>query len=951
MKKIAPLALALLVILAPAQAKPLYRLDDVLNARSVPEWRDKAVARSLESNGFVILQDQPGDTYRSHWRHFYEMYESLRYEDRPAFITSDAIMHYGHEYFDFSLEQVERHALVDLQSRMLDTLTKATRRQMRTAPSPAWRQAARANLAFLSVASALLDPHLSVPAEVSTPVRQELKLIVDASGPAASPLLGHVEDYSQYKPRGHYTDSETLERYFRAQMWLGRAYLSPKSPAALRQAALLTLAMNGPGFALWDRFDRVVAWFVGDPASVGPRQYQDLMHRVWGRTPSMVDLLDGGRIKTFQHLALKPGDLDPAFRLAGQRYVADSHILSQLCYPKVPQRSMVSGQDVMAALGSALSATVQLKSESHYPPYAAHLRAMQHWVAALPSARWTSNAYWSWLDAMRTLFQVPAHAPSFMHTPAWAAKSLNTALSAWTELRHDTILYAQSTYAEGGEGRHFVPMVLAKGYVEPQPEVYHRLGDMCRRTRLLLEQEGLLPPSVRDVGTLYETTVRRMEDISNEELSGSALSLDDYNVIREFGRVMEQVHKKVEPKPSVGGTEGASMALVADVHTDLRAGLCLEEGVGLPQEVVALVPIDGHLVAVRGAVFSHYEFTSKDRLDDHEWEAQVSSKPPPRSAWLAAATATLGPSVSHPEDNDPPWTARAANLVVRSLRQISWGRDGDTSPSISPSGGQVLFATRQGGHSQVFIGRSDGSDQMALTPPDLDADIPCWLPFECKFAFRQSGGNVTLYDYQIVEGGRGERDTGPQYPYQHGTRRIFSGLSAGATMRAFDVKPAGGADYDRDERILISDGARLSSLDPATIGPWSHRSPRSPSLSVIRAGEDGDAASNGNVVYSDGHDIYLTDVSGRKPTALTHGGGHNRFPTWSPNKAMVAFVSDRDGHDHIWVMNADGTSPVRLTQSLESDTAPVWHEASEIVFVSRRHGGVPHLWCMQLGAK
>ena len=29
-------------------------------------------------------------------------------------------------------------------------------------------------------------------------------------------------DFSQFEPRGHYTNTEQLKRYFRAMMWLGR---------------------------------------------------------------------------------------------------------------------------------------------------------------------------------------------------------------------------------------------------------------------------------------------------------------------------------------------------------------------------------------------------------------------------------------------------------------------------------------------------------------------------------------------------------------------------------------------------------------------------------------------------------------------------------------------------------------------------------------------------------
>ena len=45
-----------------------------------------------------------------------------------------------------------------------------------------------------------------------------------------------------------------------------------------------------------------------------------------------------------------------------------------------------------------------------------------------------------------------------MQSDAWLDKQLNTSLGSWTELKHDTILYAKQAYAEMGAGGHFPPL-------------------------------------------------------------------------------------------------------------------------------------------------------------------------------------------------------------------------------------------------------------------------------------------------------------------------------------------------------------------------------------------------------------------------------------------------------------------------------------------------------------
>ena len=59
-----------------------------------------------------------------------------------------------------------------------------------------------------------------------------------------------------------------------------------------------------------------------------------------------------------------------------------------------------------------------------------------------------------------------------MQSPAWVDKQLNTVLGSWSELKHDTILYAKQAYAELGGGPPPPPPLPPKGYVEPVPEFY-----------------------------------------------------------------------------------------------------------------------------------------------------------------------------------------------------------------------------------------------------------------------------------------------------------------------------------------------------------------------------------------------------------------------------------------------------------------------------------------------
>ncbi len=59
-------------------------------------------------------------------------------------------------------------------------------------------------------------------------------------------------------------------------------------------------------------------------------------------------------------------------------------------------------------------------------------------------------------------------------------------------------------------------------------------------------------------------------------------------------------------------------------------------------------------------------------------------------------------------------------------------------------------------------------------------------------------------------------------------------------------------------------------------------------------------------------------------TRLTVHDASDSFPAWSPDGRRIAFESDRDGNDEIYVMNADGSGVTRLTDNDAIDRSPAW---------------------------
>ena len=82
-------------------------------------------------------------------------------------------------------------------------------------------------------------------------------------------------------------------------------------------------------------------------------------------------------------------------------------------------------------------------------------------------------------------------------------------------------------------------------------------------------------------------------------------------------------------------------------------------------------------------------------------------------------------------------------------------------------------------------------------------------------------------------------------------------------------------------------------------------------------------------------------ISRAKPTLLrlTNSAASDVLPVWSPDGSKIAFSSNRDGKNEIYVMDANGGNLTRLTNNLADDDVPRWSpDGRRIAFDSERDG-------------
>lgn len=657
-----------------------YRVSpDLSNVTNKDRFAFSGEALSLLSkNGFLVTP--------SPMQEFFIIYEINRYDNTPNFITTDAMMHNYHLYFAHLLRTLEKDSLRPELYTLTKTMLQKSLEQYDLLKGTDWENAAKRNVAYFAVADRLLDTKSEIPSIVRSEVEAELQLISDhgkiapsavmnMGNPGADPVEILNEDYTQYIPRGHYTKSRDLKSYFQAMMWYGRMTFRASQEDETKSAALITrLLSSQKSYDSWNSIYEPTSFFVGKSDDLGFIQYYQLLTNIYGNIPSLDKLsestkqwdaflsgLDELELPALNSMPIYNEIIQPdreetvkGFRFMGQRFTPDASIFQRLIYREVKQNSegearmLPKGLDIPAAMGSETAyALLKEMGETDYIYYPENMTRLKKDIASLDTGIWTQNLYWTWMYTLKPLTEPKGEGyPSFMQNQAWTLKQLETWLGSWTELKHDTILYAKQVYAEMGGGEEPTD---DRGYVEPNPLVYGRLASLTRMTIDGLSSRGLLAEDDRKSMEELESLALQLKTISEKELAQKPLTDEEYELIRSFGGQLE--HFWLEALKDEGVDHRSAIvdnpaALIADVATDPN-GQVLEEGTGYVSNIYAVVPVDGTLRIAKGAVYSYYEFPwpMEDRLTDEKWKGMLESgSVPEQPFWTKVYTAPEGAS-------------------------------------------------------------------------------------------------------------------------------------------------------------------------------------------------------------------------------------------------------------------------------------------------------------------
>ena len=608
---------------------------------------DSQLCQQLAQNGFAIVP--------ANHEQLFHIYEKNDYNQFPSFVTTDLYLQLYHLYVDCMLRELEEQKLDSMMIDFTYDMYLNLHGQAMKGETELVRRLSLHNAAYFSIAYELLTGKAIGHPEEQAMARPEIERVLKSENDF-SDFIGEYQKiefpYSLFRPRGHYTRSEKLQRYFRGMMWLQSVPFGLDTPEQVQLAVVMADELNRhePVLRTYQRVNQLIALLMGQPDDLSMPQVQEELRKAGKPLTELLEdeLAMATLKKNLDEIAEKQTRIRPKYEytshnkvcLMPQRYQPDAEVLLEMVdYDSKPtKRATPKGLDVMAAMGVSAAEQVLIDEQQQWKDFGSQLKKMKQRMTEID---WKETIATQWLNTLKVMnTDKPADLPYFMVTPEWQLKDLNAALASWAELKHDAILYAkQPMGAEcGGAGP---PDPVVKGCVEPNTAFWKKAIELLDNTANLLKEQNMMTEKIANATQRISEELQFLLRVSEKELAGQEATDEEYDQMLYIGATFENISLDLirEPDQYLMGwsdVQGADrkVALVADVYTANADNnpdkSILFEAVGGADEIYVVVELDGCLYLTRGAVLSYREFTQpigQPRLTDEEWQQQLEKNP------------------------------------------------------------------------------------------------------------------------------------------------------------------------------------------------------------------------------------------------------------------------------------------------------------------------------------
>jgi hypothetical protein len=607
---------------------------------------DSLLCQRLAEDGFAIVP--------ARHEQLFEIYEENDYREFPNFVTTDLYLQLYHLYFDCMLRELEETSLLPLMIKFTRDMHELLYNMERWSGSDETiEKIAHHNATYYNIAYKLFTgEYISNPDKDDIDAEEVSKVMsaVDAPSNFMQDYKEIMFGYSLFRPRGHYTRSEKLQRYFRGMMWLQTANfgLNHKDEvlAAVMQAYALKYEIKE-----YEKLNKLITYLMGESDNLSLPQVMTEVEKTGLQIEDLIhnDEAIAKITATLEKVGNKQTRIRPKFEKTShnkinvmpQRYQPDAEVLLNMVdYDNKPtKRATPKGLDFFAAMGVSAAEQILMDEQTEWKAYNDSLKAMKKRMSEI---NWNQTIATQWMNTLKVLNdkEQKDKLPYYMVNPEWSKKDLNAALASWAELKHDAILYAkQPMGAECGGGGPPEPVV--KGYVEPNTGFWKKAIELLNNTEKLLKEQNMLTEKVSDATGRLREEAQFLLNISEKELAGKELNDEENDQLECIGATFENISLDLVRQPDQylmgwSDVQGADkkVALVADVYTanadNNKNKSILFEAVGDADEIYVVVEIGGYLYLTRGAVLSYREFIQpidQPRLTDEEWQKQLEENP------------------------------------------------------------------------------------------------------------------------------------------------------------------------------------------------------------------------------------------------------------------------------------------------------------------------------------
>ena len=607
---------------------------------------DSLLCQRLAEDGFAIVP--------ARHEQLFEIYEENDYREFPNFVTTDLYLQLYHLYFDCMLRELEETSLLPLMIKFTRDMHELLYNMERWSGSDETiEKIAHHNATYYNIAYKLFTgEYISNPDKDDIDAEEVSKVMsaVDAPSNFMQDYKEIMFGYSLFRPRGHYTRSEKLQRYFRGMMWLQTANfgLNHKDEvlAAVMQAYALKYEIKE-----YEKLNKLITYLMGESDNLSLPQVMTEVEKTGLQIEDLIhnDEAIAKITATLEKVGNKQTRIRPKFEKTShnkinvmpQRYQPDAEVLLNMVdYDNKPtKRATPKGLDFFAAMGVSAAEQILMDEQTEWKAYNDSLKAMKKRMSEI---NWNQTIATQWMNTLKVLNdkEQKDKLPYYMVNPEWSKKDLNAALASWAELKHDAILYAkQPMGAECGGGGPPEPVV--KGYVEPNTGFWKKAIELLNNTEKLLKEQNMMTEKISDATGRLREEAQFLLNISEKELAGKELTDEENDQLECIGATFENISLDLVRQPDQylmgwSDVQGADkkVALVADVYTanadNNKNKSILFEAVGDADEIYVVVEIGGYLYLTRGAVLSYREFIQpidQPRLTDEEWQKQLEENP------------------------------------------------------------------------------------------------------------------------------------------------------------------------------------------------------------------------------------------------------------------------------------------------------------------------------------